>query len=79
MLWELTEMYYGDEIPFDEWVEAWEAAWKKLDAIIRRQGDGDGKRYDVNYVAQLAAEEVSASRLMTMTIFRGKRKAHSDL
>ena len=58
---ELAEKYLGSPIEPEEWSKA-EAERKAVD-IILREGDLDGQREEPWYIAQLAAEAVSAGRL----------------
>lgn len=74
----LTQNYVESNIYQDEWEEALILALKKLDIIIKKQGDANGKRLEMWYLAQLIAEEIKSNRMMTETLItmEAKRKAH---
>lgn len=46
----------------DEIISALPVATAKLNRIIRREGDADGKRFEASYLAQLIAEYISVAR-----------------
>lgn len=54
----LAEMYLGAEIPQEFYEMEREAATRKLDRIISREGDTNGERRKPYYLAQLIAEHI---------------------
>lgn len=62
-LWLEAEHYLGTAIELSERGEARAYAERKLEWIINREGDADGARRELWYLAQLIAESVRASRL----------------
>lgn len=60
-----AEHYLGEPIEPSEWDKAKAYAERKLDGIIKREGDADGARRETWYLAQLIAETVRADRLST--------------
>ncbi len=64
---DLAEKYLGRKISPIEWDAAKEAAQQKLDRILSREGDSDGQRLRPQYLAQLIAEAVMASRFSSIT------------
>lgn len=65
-----AERYLGAIIFPEEWDKAKEDAERKLEWIISREGDADGARRELWYLAQLIAEAVRASRLTAYCLIR---------
>lgn len=63
-----AEHYLGGTISPSEWVEAKKYAERKLDGIIKREGDLNGARREPWYLAQLIAETVRANRFSQFTL-----------
>lgn len=61
-------MYLGGTIEPQEWDNAKEKAERKLKRIISREGDADGARRELWYLAQLIAEEIKAESFSRFTI-----------
>lgn len=63
-----AERYLGSRIEPSEWVKAKAYAEYKRKLIIRREGDADGMRSELWYLAELIAETVSSNRLSQFTL-----------
>lgn len=63
-----AECFLGAEIQPSEWDKAADQAGRKLEKIIEREGDCEGKRRRPEYLAQLIAEAVKSSRFSQFTI-----------
>lgn len=59
---EYAEAELGMVIEPQEWDEAKANAERKLIGIIEREGDADGSRHELWYLAQLTAEAVRSIR-----------------
>lgn len=73
-----AEHYLGTEIEASEWVEAKEYAERKLKGIIEREGDENGTRRELWYLAQLIAETVKSNRFSQFTFDFADLIAHAD-
>lgn len=86
-----TEFYLGRRMEKDEWDKTIGMAERKLRNIISREGDGEGKRNETWYLAQLAAEIARSTQISKFTqdiaefidfiddrIQEGKRKSPCD-
>lgn len=62
-----AEAELGTAIEPQEWDEAKANAERKLRGIIEREGDADGSRRELWYLAQLTAEAVRSIRLTAFT------------
>lgn len=76
-----AERYLGTEIGPSEWGEARVYAERKLAGIIEREGDTDGARRELWYLAQLIAEIVRGSRLSryTRSMWERERPAGEEM
>lgn len=62
-----AEHYLCTEIEPSEWDKAKACAERKLKGIIEREGDGNGARRELWYLAQLIAESIRGLRFSKLT------------
>lgn len=65
---------YVENPSYVEIVSAVKPATEKLERIIKREGNAEGKRLSPEYIAQLIAEIISSNRITKKCIVRYNKK-----
>ena len=68
----ILPLYYAGAT-LGELAEAIPVAKRKLDLIIEREGDADGKRIEPKYLAMLIAEVLRSQRIQRETLEKEKK------
>lgn len=65
---------YVESPTYEEIIAALKPAAKKLERIIKREGDAGGARCEPTYIAQLISEEIRSTRMVIKCMARYKEK-----